>query len=133
MIVSRLVSRNILPPRSLMLCDHVLERVSSYKYLGVTLSNTLGWSTHIHDISTEAKRVLGFIYRQYSAHLSQSSLQKLYLSLVRPHLEYASQVWNPHLQRDILKLEGVQKFALKNLSQAVAPTLQAISLCVFPT
>ncbi|CAI8054074.1 hypothetical protein GBAR_LOCUS29552 [Geodia barretti] len=115
MIISGLVSRNILPPRSLMLCDHVLERVSSYKYLGVTLSNTLGSSTHIHDISTEAKRVLSFIYRQYSAHLSQSSLQKLYLSLVRPHLEYASQVWNPHLQRDILKLEYLSWKGCRNL------------------
>ena len=113
-----------------MLCDHVLERVSSYKYLGVTLSNTLGWSTHIHDISTEAKRVLGFIYRQYSAHLSQSSLQKLYLSLVRPHLEYASQVWNPHLQRDILKLEGVQKFALKICLKQWHLLTSYISLCV---
>ena len=88
------------------------------------------WDGHIHDISTEAKRVLGFIYRQYSAHLSQSSLQKLYLSLVRPHLEYASQVWNPHLQRDILKLEGVQKFALKICLKQWHLLTSYISLCV---
>ena len=30
--------------------------------------------------------------------------------MVRPHTEYASQVWNPHLQKDI---ERVQKFALR--------------------
>jgi len=113
MIVSRLVSRNVPSPRAVMLSDHALERVSSYKYLGVTFTETLEWSHHICDISRKAKRVLGLIYRQYSAYLSQPSLLKLYISLVRPRIEYASQVWSPHLQKDISMLEGVQKLALK--------------------
>ena len=37
----------------------------------------------------------------------------MYQMLVRPHLEYAAQVWNPSLTKDITKLENVQKFALK--------------------
>ena len=32
---------------------------------------------------------------------------------MRPHLEYAAPVWDPHLQKDIDKLEKVQKFALR--------------------
>ena len=32
----------------------------------------------------------------------------MYVSLVRPHLEYAIPVWNPSLQRDIDNLENVQ-------------------------
>ena len=36
----------------------------------------------------------------------------MYLALVRPHTEYASQVWDPHLQKDIDQLESAQKFAL---------------------
>ena len=35
------------------------------------------------------------------------------MSLVRPHLEYASQVWSPHINKDITLLENVQKFAFK--------------------
>ena len=113
MIVSRLMSRQIPPTSPLTINNNPLERVSCYKYLGVTFSETLRWSDHILNISSKAKRLLGLIYRQYSRHFSQASLLKLYIFLVRPHLEYASQVWNPHLQKDVLMLESVQKFALK--------------------
>ena len=41
------------------------------------------------------------------------ALNQLYVSFMRPHLEYAAPVWDPHLQKDIGKLEKVQKFALR--------------------
>ena len=37
----------------------------------------------------------------------------MYKLLGRPHLEYAAPVWNPHLIKNISKLENVQTFALK--------------------
>ena len=37
----------------------------------------------------------------------------LYTSMVRPHLEYAFQVWSPFLEGDISKLEKIQKKATK--------------------
>lgn len=38
---------------------------------------------------------------------------KLYKTFIRPHLEYASIVWDPHLVKDTQSLEQVQKFALR--------------------
>ena len=38
---------------------------------------------------------------------------KLYKSLVRPHLEYAVQAWTTYLQKDIKRLGGEQRMAIK--------------------
>ena len=43
---------------------------------------------------------------------------KLYKALVRPHLEYAAQVWSPRAMKYYVQaLEGVQKFALRICSR----------------
>ena len=42
------------------------------------------------------------LYRQFYGHADPSALFQLYLSLVRPHLEYGCHVWDPHLQKDKL-------------------------------
>jgi len=42
------------------------------------------------------------------------TLKQLYLSLIRPHLEYACPVlWDPHTMKDKTLLENVQKFAFR--------------------
>ena len=41
----------------------------------------------------------------------------LYISLIRPNLEFASSVWNPYLQGDISILKKVQRRVLKILTK----------------
>ena len=88
MIISRLKSNSVQAP-ALTLYGKPLEKVSLYKYLGVTITDDLSWSTHIDQISSKARRIVGLIYRQFYTWSSPSTLLQLYTSLVRPHLEYA--------------------------------------------
>ena len=53
------------------------------------------------------------IYRTFYQYASQWTLLKLYLTQVRPLLEYASQLWDPHQKVLIDSLERVQKFGLR--------------------
>ena len=90
-----------------------LERVYSHKYLGVWLTSTLNWSTQITEISKKARSQLGVIYRNFYQHSNSTTLFQLYISYVRPHLEYAATVWDPHQVGLNQSLENIQKFALR--------------------
>ena len=96
MIVSRCRGRSV-PNCTLTLNGQPMERVHQYKYLGVVLTDDLTWSAHIREITNKARKVIGLLYRQFYSMSSTPSLLQLYTSLVRPHLEYASQVWVPFL------------------------------------
>ena len=73
----------------------------------------LSWSAHIESICTKARKQIGLLYRRFYGNIDDHSLLELYSVLVRPHLEYAAPVWDPHLTKYTNKLESVQKFALK--------------------
>jgi hypothetical protein len=111
MLVTR--RRNPGDPPVLALGEHAIAQVFQFKYLGVTVTSDLSWGKHIHILCTRAKRMLGLLYRTFYLNTSATSLLQLYISLIRPCLEYACQVWNPHLVKDVEKLEKVQKFALR--------------------
>ena len=86
-------------------------------YKPVLLSSELSWSAHIESICTKSRKPIGLLYRRFYGNVDQQSLYSLYSALVRPNLEYAAPVWDPHLAKDITKLENVQRFAVKMCSK----------------
>ena len=52
--------------------------------------------------------MLGMIRRNLSGFSTKKIREAAFTCLVRPHLEYASSVWDPYLSKHINKLEGVQ-------------------------
>ena len=112
MLISRKRSHSITPPTLLINSDTVLPQVTSVKYLGIQLAADLTWSSHISNICAKTRKLIGLTYRQF--HLCKpETVLKLYTTFIRPHLEYASAVWDPHLAKDIQSLEQAQKFALR--------------------
>ena len=45
------------------LCGQVLQSVDEAKYLGVTISNELKWSSHVNSVANKASSTLGFLRR----------------------------------------------------------------------
>ena len=87
--------------------------MESYKYLGLLLTDSLSWSPHVANVYSKAIKLLGLLYRRFYGYADSESLKQLCLALVRPHLNYACQVWDPHFIRDKAKLEKMQRFACR--------------------
>lgn len=100
---------------SYKLHGHVLESVDSSKYLGVTLQNNLKWDKHINTITSKANQTLGFLRRNLKI-TSTKAKDHAYKAIVRPKLEYASTVWDPHTQNNIQQIEKVQRRAARFVS-----------------
>ena len=65
------------------------------------------------EASNEANRKLGYIFR--SAKSRSLVILKLYLGLVRPHLDYVIRFWSLNYRKDIDVLESVQRGMLKRI------------------
>ena len=72
----------------------------------------LNWDNHISNILVKANRTLGFVRRNLS-NCPEEIKKHAYYALVRPHLEYASSVWDPHVQKQINDIEAVQRRAAR--------------------
>ena len=73
--------------------DKPLKNEKSFKDLGVTISKDLSWDHRI-SITNKANNLLGLIKRSVGT-TNVNVFSTLYLSLVRPILEYAVRVWYP--------------------------------------
>ena len=100
-------------PTKLLINSEPLERVYSYKYLGIQLASDLSWSAHISTLCSKARQQLGMLYQKFYRYSDVDTLKQLQVAFIRPHLEYATAVWDPHLSKDILELESVQCFACR--------------------
>ena len=115
--VSRKRKENVIAA-SYTLHGHTLKVVDHVKYLGVTLSSDLKWNRHIGNAINKANSTLGMLKRNIKVGC-RATKAAAYQSLVRPHLEYSSCVWDPPPTSDkrtkglAVKLEGVQHRAAR--------------------
>ena len=76
----------------LMANNSQLEKVTKFKYLGVTINQHLTWHDHIDQIQRKVSKRLGVLLR--IKHLLPAYARKIYVTtMVIPILEYASIVW----------------------------------------
>lgn len=92
--------------------NNIVTEATEYKYLGVTITNKLTWSSHIENICSAATRKLGLLRHKLRNAPSNAKLLA-YRSFVLPKIEYASVVWDPYYQKDKHRLEMVQRRAVR--------------------
>ena len=113
------------PQRSCFFCRSKLEQVDSASYLGITVNSKLKWSERISSISSKASRSLGLIKRNLW-NCPTKVRETAYTSIVRPKLEYASALWDPHYKKDISTLKRFQRkaarFCLQNFNKTESVT-----------
>ena len=104
------------------------------KDLGIIFCSDLSWSKHYNHISAKAYRQLGLIRRTFSTSISVRAKKLIFLSLVRSQLTYCSQIWRPHLIKDILLIEKIQRRATKFILNDFSSDYKArlISLGLLP-
>ena len=105
------------PKCTYLMNSETLRTDDHEKDLGVEIHTSLKPEKHIDTVVSKANRILGMINRSVQ-YKGKDCILPLYTALVRPHLEYAVQAWAPHYNKDIEKIENVQKRALKMISDA---------------
>ena len=84
-----------------------LQKVDNHKHLSVIFSNNGIWHDHVDYIVNQSYTQLNMI-RKVRMTLHRFSLEKIYMSFIRPILEYADVIWDSQNQSLINKLENVQ-------------------------
>ena len=73
--------------------NEILTTATEVKYLGITLTNDLKWSTHVKQTSTKAHQRLGFVKRNLKGS-PYKHREMAYTSLVRSPMEYCGAIWD---------------------------------------
>ena len=84
-----------------------IDYVEHHKHLGLTFSDNGKWHQHIDNIVSSASKVLGLL-RLLKFKLNRKTLNQIYISYMRPILEYASVVWDGCTNYEKDKLDKLQ-------------------------
>ena len=105
MTISRKLIKPIHPP--LIMNGIQLNEVEHHKHLGIYFSNDGGWHKHIQYMLDKAWSRVN-ILRSLKYTLDRNSLEQLYISFIRPLLEYGDVIWDNCTLEDKKLLENVQ-------------------------
>ena len=89
-------------------CLHTLGETTAEKDLGVIVDPLLTFENHINTTVNKARKISGLIIRTMT-YKSPEVMVPLFKALIRPILEYANPVWNPHQRKLINLIEQVQR------------------------
>ena len=105
MLISRKIVKPLHPP--IFMSNQQISEVQFHKHLGIFLSNDCTWHKHIEYIKGKAWKRIN-VMRRLKFQLDRKSLEKIYLSFIRPILEYGNEIWANCTQYEKDELEQIQ-------------------------
>ena len=109
MVLSR--KRNV-PLIDVQLDGQLIAQVVSHKHLGLVFNQRLSWTDNTDYVIRKASRKIGLL-RRLRSRLPHLVLRSLYLTCVRPTLEYACGAWAGVGSQDAARLERTQRAAAR--------------------
>ena len=110
------------PP--LIFNGNVLQEVENHKHLGITFNRKLSWSPHVNNIVKGAGNCIDAM-KKMKYTMDRKTLDTIYLTFIRPKLEYASIVWHDCTKQDAELLENLQLSAARVVTGAIKGTSHA--------
>lgn len=89
-----------------------IEKVSEFKFLGVTLDENLTWKPHVSYVKKKVSKNI-FILNKVKYVLDCKTMRMLYCSLIQPYLSYCAEVWGNTYMSNIMPLLLLQKRAIR--------------------
>ncbi len=116
------------PYTPLMISGTPVERVSSFKYLGVNISEDLTWTAHIQTQVKKARQRLYHLRQLRKCRVSPAILKTFYSGAIESVLTQCISVWYSNAtKQDCKALQRVVRLA-ERISGSALPSLQDIYL-----
>ncbi len=114
------------PYTPLMISGTPVERVSSFKYLGVNISEDLNWTAHIQTQVKKARQRLYHLWQLRKFRVSPAILENLYSGTIESVLTQCISVWfGNSFNQDCKALQRLVRVA-ERISGSALPSLQDI-------
>jgi len=91
---------------------NTITRVNCTKFLGVEIDDQLSWKKHTASIEKKLSSAL-FLIRKIRYKINCVTAQKLYDSLILPHISYCILIWGNSYKSTTLNITTLQKRALR--------------------
>jgi hypothetical protein len=92
--------------------ENEINQVTEEKDLGILIDDKLKFQQHINQQTKKANQRLGMIKRSFS-YMDTEMFLTLFKSIVRPYLEYGSNVWFVIYKKEAIQIENVHRRATK--------------------
>ena len=105
-----------LPVLDIQLDGQHIPQVTKHKHLGLVFNSRLSWSDHTTFVRSKAAKKLGLL-RRIRRRLPALVARTLYITCIRPTLEYASGAWGGLGVQDANRLERLQRCAARSIAR----------------